>query len=379
MATTTSYDLKNTIRDLTTAFEILKKNNPTVLSLFQSGKTAKHTKHEWFNQVLEPVHDAINMGGGFGHGVTGLVVDDDTKFEVGDLLTFQDANYEIVKVTAINASTHTLTVTRGFGGTTDSDHADNTVIVRISNPQVEASDPTYGSVALADVLYNYTQIFRKDVKISNTAISVGLYETNDLVNKAVQQKLTDFYYDLNNSAIFGARYQGSSASDIRTAGGLLWWLTQSDAINSDASGATVTYTMINDLIESIVKAGGKPNTLAMGTVQARKVSALLTSYPATFRTISADSRNAGGYVQTFTSDLPMGIITDVLVDMNIPDDKIFVLDKSKLYLVPLKNRAVKDFDTTEAKTDAITREILGEYTFEIVNPNNAHGLLYNLG
>ena len=84
-------------------------------------------------------------------------------------------------------------------------------------------------------------------------------------------------------------------------------------------------------------------------------------------------------MQTFTSDLPMGIITDIVVDINVPDDKILLVDKSKLYLVPLQNRAVHDFDSTPKDADAIQRTILGEYTFEIQNPYNAHGMLYNLG
>src|SRR5690606_13779882 len=74
---------------------------------------AKSTRHEWFEDQLNPNYSAINNGAGYDDDDTSIVVDDGGVFRVGDLIK-ADGGDEVMQVTAIN--THTLTVTRGYGG-----------------------------------------------------------------------------------------------------------------------------------------------------------------------------------------------------------------------------------------------------------------------
>ncbi|RLC65507.1 MAG: hypothetical protein DRI01_00675 [Chloroflexi bacterium] len=380
MATTTySYDLQNTIRDLSEAFEVIKKQKPTILSLIKTGKPATHYKHEWLNEVLEPVADALN--GAIADTDTSAVVDDSTKFKVGDIITFNDANYELCKITAINTSSHTLTITRGYAGTTAAAHADNTEVRLVSRPKTEGTTADPDSIHQPTVLYNYTQIFRQDAKITRTASKIKQYGINNLVNKAVSDMLTKIYWELVGAVIYSGRYANTSDSSVpRTMGGLLWWLSQSGAIKSDAGGATLTSALLNNLIAEIADAGGHPDTILCGVKQARAISKLNADASSNIvRMIDMNTRVTGSFVTQFQSEIPNFPIANIVVDMNMPDDKILLIDSTKLALVPLEGSAMKDFDSTPPGFDGIVRSVLGEYTLEIRNPNEAHGMLYNLG
>ena len=96
------------------------------------------TKYTAMTVKKNNAETAINMGGGFGEGVTTLVVDDASKLPTSlpfyvtlwDEGTYpdptDDSDVEIVKVTAI--STNDLTVIRGQGGTSDVAHDDDEAV-----------------------------------------------------------------------------------------------------------------------------------------------------------------------------------------------------------------------------------------------------------
>ena len=372
-------------RSLSEEFEALKVANPAFMQAIQTAGEAKNTKHEWFDQALSPVSTTINMSpGGLGSAATVLTVPSTAGFLAGDIIFFEDNTlFDLAKIVSIDSGTQ-MTITRGYGGSVAADHAHGSKVSLHSRPKVEGSTQAETAITEPTLYYNHTQIFRRDVSVSGSAKSILHYVIDDLIAEGVAQRMREIYWEMNKALIAGARHDaGTPATVGRTAGGLLWFINQyaGSAQKVDATGADLSTTLLNGVIEAIIKAGGRPNALAMSTTQARKIAGLNSVTSNVLINVDQMATGAGIPAPTkFFGDLP-NIITDLIVDINIPEDKILVVDTSKIKVVPLKgneDRSIAEIDTTLPSTDAYTRRILGEYTFEIRNPAESHGFIYNL-
>ncbi len=187
--------------------------------------------------------------------------------------------------------------------------------------------------------------------------------------------------EINHATIFGRRYADDSDPTIPlTMGGVIYFIDVVDGNEHDAEDGELTMTMINDLLEQIAKRGGQPNLILTGTKQARKLSSfnLVSGSAPIVRTRMTDT-STGSAVYEFIGDLPLGMIETIVVDVNFPDDKLMILDTRRLALVPMENRVLSDFDATPTGADFIARRILGEYSFEVRNAKQAHGIIKNIG
>ena len=372
----TTYSFQNLRRDLSEVFATIVAGSPTFISKIPIIGQARHYKHEWVEDVIQPTEDALD--GAILSTDTTITVDDGTKFKVGMIIGFVGYD-EQVKVTAI--STNDLTVTRGYGGTTAVGMDDGTVIRILYIPAAEGSEPGDDSWEEPCTEYNYTQIFTRTIRVSNTARNSRHLVFEDLIDRGVRDGLIQLEMEINHGAIYGRRYADTADPSVpRTLGGVIYFIDQVDGNIHDASSAELSTTMMNDLLEQIAKDGGQPNLILAGTKQARKISSFnLTSGSAPIvRTRMTDSRT-GSAVYEFVGDLPLGMIETIVVDVNFPDDKLMFLDTRKLALVPMENRGLSDFDATPTGADFTARRILGEYTLEVRNAKQAHGLIKNLG
>ena len=375
MSVDTTYSFSNLKRDLSEVFATINTMQHNLLSVVPIAPAAHHVKHEWLEDTLEPISDALN--GLIDEDDTPITVDDGSKFAVGMILRFEGYAEQML-ITSITG--HDLTVTRGYGDTSGEAMVDNTVLYVLYNPKAEGTEAGYEAVTEPSTQYNYTQIFARTAKISNTAKAVGHFGIDDVIDRAVWINLQMIQHEINNGIIFGQRYAHATDATVpRNMGGLLWYLSQVGTHATDASAADISLDLLNNLIESIAKDGGRPDILLMNTVQARKLSALNRTDGTEYilRTEQSETK-LGNYVREFISDLPMGFISKIVVDTSFPQDKIALLSSDQMALVPLAGRAMSDFDASPAGADYTARRVIGEYTLEFRNNLNSHGLLYNL-
>ena len=372
----TTYSFQNLRRDLSEVFATIVAGSPTFISKIPIVGQARHYKHEWVEDVIQPTEDALD--GAILDSDTTITVDDGSKFKVGMIIGFVGYD-EQMKITAISGND--LTVTRGYGGTTAVAMDDDTVVRILYIPAAEGSEPGDDNWEEPGTEYNYTQIFTRTIRVSNTARNSRHLVFEDLIDRGVRDGLIQLEMEMNHAAIYGRRYADTSDPSVpRTLGGVIYFIDQPDGNTHDASGAELTTTMMNDILEEIAKDGGQPNLILVGTKQARKISSFnLTSGSAPIvRTRMTDSRTCSA-VYEFVGGLPLGMIETIVVDVNFPDDKVMFLDSRKLALVPMENRGLSDFDATPTGADFTARRILGEYTLEVRNAKQAHGLIKNLG
>lgn len=366
-----SYTYQNTVRDLSNAFLAIQQASPVLLSLLSFGMPATNTKHEWLEDVVAPAQDQIN--GSKLDSDTTITVDDGTKFAAGMILAV-DGSDELIKVDSV--SSNDLTVTRGYGSSTAEAIADNAIVRIVANPRLQGTDPGDNKGQEPSVEFNYTQILDRTAKITRTAEAVKKYGIESALDYQVTRHLEALARELNKSIIYG-RKVAPSAGVPSMMGGILQFLSQAGANVTDAAGAAISATLLNNLLEQIVIDGGKPVTLLCNTNQARKISAFnsaVSNY-----TINRDDKVAGNQVLYFQGDLPMqGLIQSIVVDINFPKDQVAILDLSRMCVCPLQDSAFVDKDATLPGADYVARRIIGEYTLELKNAKQAHGLIKNL-
>jgi len=181
----TTYSFQNLRRDLSDVFATIVAGSPTFLSKIPIVGTARHYKHEWVEDVVQPTEDALD--GAIDNAVTTVTVDDGGKFKAGMILGFVGYD-EQMKVTAIDVDD--LTVTRGYGGTTPEAMSDNTVVRILYIPAAEGSEPGDDSWEEPGIEYNYTQIFTRTVRVSNTARSSRHLMFEDLIDRGVRDGMS---------------------------------------------------------------------------------------------------------------------------------------------------------------------------------------------
>ncbi len=372
----TSYSFQNIKRDLMKVFGTIVAASPTFLSKIPIIGSAHAYVHEWPNDVIKPTHDTVAAD--IDAEDTTIAVSDGSKFSRGMVLCFDGCDEQML-VESIAGDV--VTVERGYGETTPCDIADESIVRILYRPEAEGSPAGDDNWSEPTTERNYTQIFTRTVRVSNTARNSQHELFDDILDRAVRDGLMQLQMELNAAAIFGRRYANAADSSVpRTAGGVIYFVDNELGNVHDAEGADLTPEMMNDLLETIVKKGGAPNMILCGTKLARAMSSFNVASGSTpiVRTRPQDLQ-AGSAVYEFVGDLPLGLIETIVVDVSFPSDKLMFLDSRKLALVPLAGRGFSDFDATPAGADFTARRILGEYTFEVRNPLEAHGIIKNIG
>ena len=103
---------------------------PLLDALGDPARAAHSTIHEWLEDALLPNTDTINDST-YANALTDttFVVDHADRFRIGDQIKVQTKG-EVMLVTGVNTGTNTLTVVRGYGGSTAEALADDETIVR---------------------------------------------------------------------------------------------------------------------------------------------------------------------------------------------------------------------------------------------------------
>ncbi|MBZ0135668.1 MAG: DUF5309 domain-containing protein [Planctomycetes bacterium] len=329
---------------------------------------AKSTRHEWFEDQLNPNYSAINNGAGYDDDDTSIVVDDGGVFRVGDLVKLAGSD-EVMQVTGV--STNTLTVSRGYGGSTAAPVVDGQRMDVIGHAALEGEDAAPAAYRARVRKENYSQIFTETVTISGSMDAVGLHAVEREFDYQVIQRLRELMRSLEQTVICGykaaANPQGSTAVR-RTMGGLLQFVT---GVVEDKSAAVLTEDILNASLRNVWARGGRPNAIVCNGFQKRKISSFIQSS----RRYEPESAALRNVVDVYESDFG---VQRVVLSRWVPADKILLLDLDKLQVMPLQGRSFFVKPLAESG-DFRKAQLIGEYTLEIQNGGDGgHGVITNL-
>jgi hypothetical protein len=330
--------------------------------------SAKSTRHEWFEDQLNPNFSAVNNGAGYDDAATSWVVDDGAVFRVGDIIRPEGSD-EVLQVTGI--STNTLTVTRGYGGSTAAAVADNQKVSVIGHAALEGEDAAAANYRARQRKENYSQIFTETVTISGSMDAVGLHAVEREFDYQVIQRLRELMRSLEQTVISGFKAASNpqgSASVRRTMGGLLQFITGSV---DDAGAAALDEALLNASLRNVWEKGGRPTAIVCNGFQKRKISSFIQSS----RRYEPESAALRNVVDVYESDFG---VQRVILSRWVPADKILLLDLDKLQVMPLQGRSFFVKPLAESG-DFRKAQLIGEYTLEILNGGDGgHGVITNL-
>lgn len=316
-------------------------------------KTAKSLKHEWHETSLPPRRETVTIT----DVATSLTVAASSVYPVGTTLRIDN---EVVTVTA-RADATTLTITRASLGTTAAAHTAKLAI----NLGYAGEEYGTGPEALstnAVQLYNYVQTFEAAVEMSDKEIAQLSSEMGNPFS-AQLERITAFFWKVFAQAVFkGVRYSGTrSSKPVHYMGGIDSYLTT----NVTAVGGAMTNTNIDAMILQLTVAGGTPDTLVMSPARFLKLSALDVS----MIQISKDEDTGGNPVYKRWRSAASETDLDIIVDFSVLDDELYVLDTSKLAILPLDNNGINGrlalVDGTTTGASGKRRILRGHYTLVV--------------
>lgn len=361
-----TFDSQNDfILDLKDGLDFLNPRQDGIAFLKKIGMnkfTAKSFKHEWTQTALATRRETITIN----DSATTLTVANAKQYQVGNILR---SDNELMRVTAIASGT-TLTVVRGYAGTTAAAHTAKPVF-SIGGAATENSTGPAAVSDTADRLYNYVQIFDRAVELSKTQIMQASTDGNPLTGQ-LKRRYIEFMREVAMATFYGVRYEDTT-NDIHLMGGMKQFITT----NVTNVGGALTIAAIDAIILAIVEAGGDPTTITLSPYQKQKLDALDTN-----KQMLGKKEHTGGNLVTQTWQ--SGILDhelDIIVDHGLLRDELWINDTSKVGLGPQEGNgesgAVAVVNATLPGQDGKKNVIRGHLTMR-VEQEKAHGYLYGL-
>ena len=363
-----SYNFQNKKRDLADIMSTVIKNQPRFISYFNTVADATQQKHEWLeDQIGGRSFTAVSVSG----GTVTVSADDAAKLRVGTRFV-PAGNSALFKVTAISGTSVTVALEAANGSSTTA-VANGKVYTITSTPIAEGSHEGEETFHQGGTGENYTQIFRKDIILTGTALAINVYGNIDnQLNRQTEFALQELSRDLNTTALFGHR-QARTAGDNGQAGGLYDFGLQYGGLSVNALGKTLDSYIVNDGAQGVTGAGGNPTLVLCNPGQARVLSA---EYRDRLQILRSDDRR-GAYVAVVVNDMNGSGMT-IVAEPEMPDTDAWVIDPSGFGISTLTGRALNDEDTTLPGFDGIRRTAIGELTFEFKNAKQRLCRIYGL-
>jgi len=337
-------------------------------------REATSTHHEWLEDELLPNKDAVDDSTFTDPAAdTDFVVDNGSRFRVGDQIQIEGSE-ELMLVTGI--STNTLTVVRGYGGTTAEDLADNQVINILGNAALEGDDKPNARFSNRTRCGNYTQIFAATVEVSGTDMAASQLGLADEMDYQKQERLRELIRDLENTVINGGQPtsnpQGSSTVR-RSMKGIIQHLSTNVIHDNDTghpSDDVLDETAINFMLRKIWEnSNGTVDLIVVNGFQKRKIN----SFASSSRSYGANDTTFTDMISIYESDFG---VCRVVTSRWMPQDAVLFLDSSRINVLPLAGRSFH-FKPLASSGDYECGELIGEYTTELKN-EAAHGLIRDL-
>lgn len=362
-------DSADHILDLKDGLDFLDAGNSAIALLKRlgtNGFTAKSVKHEWTETQLAVRSETVTLADGSG---TTLTVADAYQYQVNELIKIES---EVVRVTAI-ASATTLTIVRGYAGTSGAAHSSKTAY-SIGSADPENSQAPKGVADNGSRLYNYVQTLTRGVELSNDEIA-QLSTAGNPMNGQLERRFIEINRQLAKAFLYGVRYEDTT-NKIHTMGGLTQFVTTNV---TNVAGA-LTLAAIDAKILAIVQAGGDPKLIAISPYQKQKLDALDANLVRIGKKDEQSHTGGNPNVMTWQSGI-LAHPVDLIVDQSINTDELWILDTDYVDIGHLSNNGVNGAfhveDATTPGQDGMQKVIRGKYTVR-VGQEKAHARLYGL-
>jgi len=337
-------------------------------------REARSTNHEWLEDELLPNKDAIDDATWSDPSAdTAFDVEHGSRFRVGDQVQVEGSG-ELMLVTAV--SDDTLTVARGYAGTTAENLADDQTINILGNAALEGSEKPNARFTNRVRCGNHAQIFTATVEVSGSDMAANQLGLADEMDFQKGERLRELLRDLENTVLNGGlptvNPQGSSTVR-RTMKGIVQHLSSNLFNTGDSgfpAGTDLDEAKVNYVLRKIWEnSSGNVDLIVVGGFQKRKINAFCSAS----RSYGANDTTFTDMVGVYESDFG---ICRIVTTRWMPQDAVLFLDSSRIGVLPMAGRSFH-FKPLASGGDYECGELIGEYTLELKN-EAAHGLIRDL-
>jgi hypothetical protein len=347
------------------------RETPFLSRLPAAAQPAINVKHDWIQQSLGPDRIVASSAVNSATAATGITIgfNDGTSggpgnlLQVGMLLELESSvgDSEIMQISSI-AGANSILVNRNVGVVArgvNSLTAGGTIFV-IGTAELEGDD-TDGDVSRPRTTSsNYTQIFKKPVKMSGSRQSViGLPNITNEMDHQVMLRTIELMRDLEKAVIRSVAVGSIGADDVyRSMNGVRAQITAINSTVVAASFAADPLLYLNNLMQSAWNAGARDlNVLLCGSQWGKDISATNTSKLA----IGQSERDVVRQIETISTDFG---VMEKIISPWMPPSAMLGVATGRIFVPNLRGR---NFHTEElGKTgDSTKKQIIGEYTCEV--------------
>lgn len=249
-------------------FTLLEPNGTAPLQALLAMTSSESTDDPKYNHFRDELPDRTLVANSAATNSATSVVytnDDDEAFILAGTMLYVPSTGEVMRVTANNTTTNTLTVDRGIGqsGTGQAIASGAELVIAGHADQEGGTSPDPVSFD-ATTDFNYTQIFKTSISVSGTLQNTYL-RTGDKEQEQLTKSLKLHMGDIERAMFFGRRDEvnGATATPTRYTGGLLSMITNvSDAASAFATANTITEKEFDRLLVEDIFAYGSNEKIA---------------------------------------------------------------------------------------------------------------------
>lgn len=353
--------------DMSEKIAELEPNASPLITLTKKMKRRRvvtNPEFSWMEQDPGNRWDAINNATGYNNSATVWAVDNAGYFRVGDIVQVPRTT-EVVLVTNVDDTQNTITVIRGWGGSTTAPLVDDDPIVIIGNANEEGAKLREIKTTEPVKKTNYTQILRTPVGVTNTLAATSTYGP----------KAMAYYRHLDgvNHAIDMERtmWLGKKGKDIhngkprRTTGGILEFLTE-NVLDVSAISGGLTEQAFTEWLEDVFRYGSSEKILfACG-----RLCTIIDLWAQNKLKTVPGERTYGVKVKEYVSSHgTLFIVKHKLFEGPVYGGMGVILDMNNVAYCPLKGRDTKLLTgRQDPDEDAVKDEYITEFGVEVRLP-----------
>ena len=357
--------------DMSEKIAELEPNASPLITLTKKMKRRRvvtNPEFSWMEQDPGNRWDTINNGNGYNNSAKVWAVDNAGYFRVGDIVQVPRTT-EVVLVTNVNNTNNTITVIRGWGGSTTAPLVNDDPIVILGNANEEGAKLREIKTTEPVKKTNYTQILRTPVGVTNTLAATSTYGP----------KAMAYYRHLDgiNHAIDMERtmWLGKKGKDIhngkprRTTGGILEFLTENVlevSANSGGNSGGLTEQAFTEWLEDVFRYGSSEKILfACG-----RLCTIIDLWAQNKLKTVPGERTYGVKVKEYVSSHgTLFIVKHKLFEGPVYGGMGVILDMNNVAYCPLKGRDTKLLTgRQDPDEDAVKDEYITEFGVEVRLP-----------
>jgi len=355
------YSYSNTVpqkRTLTDRILLTSPYDVTTILRLGTDNANKFALLNWPNRIYEWLEDtyvsrsdllaATNITNST--TTTTITITTAARFQAGDVLQIDS---EYVWVSSLSGTT--LTIVRGFGGTTQATHESTATAYIRFTARLEGADSSASPSSEATSTTNCTQIFHKEILMSRNAQDIPQYGLADPWGYQQNKKMDVLMEELDRVPFYGKRAVGTTTA-ARAAGGFQTFITTNV---TDLNSVGLTRANIDTQLDNTFAQGGRPNIIFCGSYVKRKISSFYDGFVRTER-----SEKVGGIMIDRLLHPVLNYEIELIVDRHCVTTDLWGVDDRFVGYLAYKGF---EFEPLAKTGDADKGEVVGEYGFVVAD------------